>query len=121
MELKTYQIKDLKEKPYFVEHIRWDISPKVFVSPHISSGDSTTVTVDTTYGYMLYVDLVYDKPAIIIMQLKELMSNTIGYIDEAPEDLLKEAMQCTTSECVAGMYPLTEELETWLKEQMGVD
>ncbi|KPK01765.1 MAG: hypothetical protein AMK71_04425 [Nitrospira bacterium SG8_35_4] len=118
--MNATSILELKQQPYFLEHVRWDITPKVFLSPKVTAQDGSVATIDTSYGYMLYVDLVDEKPAIIIMQLKELISKTVSYIDEAPEELLREAMQCAGKECIGGMYPLTEKLETWLKKELGL-
>jgi hypothetical protein len=114
-------INELKESSYFTEHIRWEITPRVFISPQVKDDDGSQVAVDTSYGYMLYVDLINEKPAIIVMQLRELISKTVGYIDEAPEDMLQEAMKCADSECISGMYPLTEKLEGWLKNELGLN
>lgn len=118
--MNATSISDLKKQQYFVDHVRWEITPKVFISPKVISEDGSTATIDTSYGFMLYVDLVDDKPAIIIMQLKEIISKTVSHIDEAPEDLLNEAMQCSDKECVSGMYPLTDKLEKWLKNELGL-
>jgi len=118
--MNATSLDELKKHPYFLEHVRWEVTPKVFVSPKVTREDGSVATIDTSYGYMLYVDLVNDKPAIIIMQLKELISKTVSYIDEAPEELLREAMHCSNNECVGGMYPLTESLEKWLKKELGL-
>jgi len=118
--MKATSIRELKNQSYFLEHVRWEVTPKVFLSPKVTSEDGSVATIDTSYGYMLYVDLVDEKPAIIIMQLKELISKTVSYIDEAPEELLSEAMHCAGKECIGGMYPLTEKLENWLKKELGL-
>ena len=118
--MNSASIQELKQQVYFVEHIRWEVTPRVFLAPKVTSKDGLVAVIDTTYGYMLYVDLVDEKPAIIVMQLKELISKTVSYIDEAPEELLREAMQCSDKECVGGMYPLTEKLENWLKQELGL-
>ena len=90
------------------------------MDPSSSPPDESGKAVDITYGYMLYVDIINDIPALIVMQLKPLMSKTVGYITDIPENLLREAMQCSDSVCVAGMYPLTEKLEAWLKNEFGL-
>ena len=118
--MEATTISELKQQPYFLEHVRWEVTPRVFLSPKVTSDEGFVATIDTSYGYMLYVDLVDEKPAIIIMQLKELISKTVSYIDEAPEDLLREAMQCADKECICGMYPLTGKIENWLKKELGI-
>jgi hypothetical protein len=115
MELVTIDI--LKNSPSFAQDIRWDVTPKIFME---SSSGPGSDPVDITYGYMLYVDLMFDKPALIIMQLKRVVSKSVGYVTDIPEELLKEAMNCTGPECVSGMYPLTGSLQEWLKKELGV-
>ena len=110
-------IDKLKNNKYFLENIRWDVTPKIFLETRAPSGEK----VDTTHGYMLYVDIVNKKPFLVIMQLKNMVSNTVGYIADVPEDLLKEAMNCTATECISGMYPLGERLENWLKKEFGLN
>ena len=90
------------------------------LSSQITNAHGNTEPVDTTYGYMLYVDLVHEKPALVIMQLKKVMSKSVGFVYDIPEHLLKESMNCTSSECIAGMYPLADSLVDWLKKEMGL-
>jgi hypothetical protein len=68
---------------------------------------------------MLYVELVDEKPAMVIMMLKPIVSKTVGYIDDIPGELLRESMNCASDECVQGMYPITGKLEQWLKKEFG--
>jgi len=110
-------IDKLKNNKYFLANIRWDVTPKIFLEPRSPSGEK----VDITHGYMLYVDIVNGKPVLVIMQLKNMVSNTVGYIADVPEDLLKETMNCTATECVSGMYPLGERLDKWLKKEFGLN
>ncbi len=110
----------LKKSKYFIENIRWDVTPKVFLSPKSTSENVSKKSIDTTYGYMLYVDFINEKPVLVIMKLKYVISQTVGYVDDIPEDLLREAMRCTETECVAGMYPLSEKLKDWLKKALGL-
>ena len=116
--MELLNIEDLKKSKFFLENIRWDITPKLFVDP--SSSGKKEAAADISHGYMFYVDLINDRPAIVVMQLKYAFSKTVGYIYDAPEDLLKEAMNCTDSECVVGMYPVTHDLEDWLKKAFGL-
>ena len=117
--MELLNIEELKKSKFFVENIRWDITPKIFVDPS-SAGEKPGDSADLSKGYMFYVDLINDRPAVVVIQLKYAFSKTVGYIYDIPEDLLKEAMQCTDSECVVGMYPVTDKLADWLKHAFGV-
>ncbi len=114
--MTNISINEIKENPDITEKIRWEVTPAIFLNPKSASNGP----VDITYGFMLYVDLVNDKPQLFVMQLKELVSKTVGVVTDAPEDLLREAMNCTEQECVAGMYPLGEKFITWLKKEFGI-
>jgi len=114
--MEEITLEQLKNSRHFAEGIRWEVTPKIFLNPNSPSGEP----VDLSYGFMLYVDLVNERPALIIMELKPIMSKTVGYVFDIPEDLLKESMQCAASECIGGMYPLSEKLEGWLKNKFGL-
>ncbi len=121
MECYNYTISKLKESEKFLKNIRWDITPKKFLASDASLQESgQDKSEDSMIKYMLYVDLVYDKPALMIMRTRGAMSKTVGYVEDVPEGLLKEAMGCNTEECVSGMYPLTKELEAWLKKELEI-
>ena len=117
--MELLNIEELKESKLFLENIRWDITPKIFVDPS-SAGKASGEAADISHGYMFYVDLINDRPAVVVMQLKYEFSKTVGYIYEIPEDLLREAMHCADSECVVGMYPVTDKLAEWLKQAFGI-
>ncbi|GBE06878.1 MAG TPA: hypothetical protein ENG95_03030 [Nitrospirae bacterium] len=119
MQIKYYSINDLKVFKDFRDNIRWDVTPKIFMQPRFTKqedGSAVKVNID---GYMLYVDMVSDKLTLGIMRNTPSMSDTVGYLEDIPQDLLKEALNCT-EECVAGMYPLTKDLEAWLKKELGL-
>lgn len=115
--MELLSLDKLKTSKEFTENIRWDITPKIFLSPSSAPGEKS---VDLSYGYMLYVDIIHEKPAVFVMVLKPLMSKTAGYICDIPKNLLSEALHCTAGKCVSGMYPLTKELEDWIKKELGL-
>ncbi len=107
----------IKSTKAFTESVRWDVTPKIFLAPRTGPG---TEQIDLTYGFMLYIDMVDERPALAIMVLKPMLSKTAGYTHDIPDDMLKECMQCDTSECISGMYPITAKLEQWLKKEFGL-
>ncbi|GBD97060.1 MAG TPA: hypothetical protein ENG83_09945 [Nitrospirae bacterium] len=114
--MELLHINELKKFQGFIQEIRWDVTPNIFLNPESGSAEE----VDITHGYMLYVDVVNDIPALVIMQLKRIMSKTVGYIYDIPDELLKEALQCADTKSVGGMYPLSGKLEEWLKKEFGL-
>lgn len=122
MDWHSYRISDLKESETFIRDIRWDLTPKKFMAAG-SSLQKVGQNVSEIVGvsYMLYVDLMRNKPTLMIMKSRGARSKTVGYVEDIPEDMLKEAMGCEAGECIAGMYPLTERLEAWLKKELGIN
>ncbi len=107
----------LKVSPGFIEDLRFDITPRLFVDPKSAPGDEPA---DLTHGYMLYIDLMDKKPVIMVMQMKSIVCRSVAYITDVPEELLRESMENAGTECAEGMYPLGEELENWLKKELGI-
>ena len=116
MEPEKINIKDLREYKDFLDALRWDITPKILFEPMFQKqGGSRSLD-----GYMLYVDIVDNKPVLMVLKNKFGMSETAAYIEGVPEDLLKETTQCPADECIGGMYPITKKLEAWLKNELGL-
>ncbi|MDO8281682.1 MAG: hypothetical protein Q7U10_03500 [Thermodesulfovibrionia bacterium] len=119
--MEDISINDLKDKKEsFIDEIRWDVTPKVFMRQGQYSGKKADSGPDNIDGYMLYIDFVDDKPAVFIMKNHYSQSKTVGYIKDIPETLLQDALKLKQGESVAGMYPLSEELEAWLKKELNV-
>ncbi len=105
-----------KDSPLIIEEIRWDFTPKMFVDPSSAPGDKPA---DLTYGYMLYIDVMRDKPILAIMKMRPMMCKTVAYIVDFPEDKLQTSYQQKDA-AAEGMYPMDEELKTWLKKEFNV-
>ncbi len=119
--MEEIDINDLKDKKQsFIAEIRWDVTPKMFMSPGQHSGPKADDMPDDISGYMLYVDLIDEKPALFIMKNGFSQSKTVGFIKNIPEELLRDSMNCEEGDCVADMYPLSEKLEAWLKKEFGL-
>lgn len=110
-------IEKLKVSPGFIEDLRFDITPRLFVDPKSAPGGEPA---DITHGYMLYIDLMKERPVIMVMQMKSIICRSVAYITDIPEELLKKSMESAGIECAEGMYPLCEELVTWLKKELSI-
>lgn len=121
MGIYSYTVDELKESEKFLKSIQWDLTPKAFMSKGHSEGAAGHREADNApLAYMLYVDLLNNEPAVMIMKVRGGMSMTAGCIEDVPKDLIKEAMNCDAGECVSGMYPLTDKLKDWLKKDLGI-
>ncbi len=119
--MEQVSINVLRDKKVFIENIRWDVTPKIFVSPGFSQ---QALEYEKAEGekdkYMLYVDSIHDKHVLMIMKLRYSYSTTVAYVTDIPADLLLEAANCLPGECVEGMFPLSKKLEAWLKKEFGL-
>jgi hypothetical protein len=86
-------VEKIKVSPGFIEDIRFDITPRLFVDPKSAPGGKP---VDLTHGYMLYIELKNKRPVIMV------------------------TMESAGSECAEGMYPLGDELTAWLKKELNI-
>lgn len=116
MEPDKFNVKELKEYKDFLAELRLDITPKILFEPMFQKQGGSR----STDGYMLYVDIIENKPVLMIMKNKYGMSETVAYVEDVPEDLLKETADCPAEECIGGMYPITKRLEAWLKNELGL-
>lgn len=114
------RIEDLKRSQEFKSGIRWEITPRIFFDPIAEAGGDRDKAVDITYGYMLYVDMMEGTPALAIMQLRPLISKSVGYLPDIPTDLIQEALNCPEEQKVQGMCPLTDRLIEWLKKELEI-
>ncbi|MEF9437816.1 MAG: hypothetical protein L0922_03380 [Candidatus Mariimomonas ferrooxydans] len=115
--MEHFSFEELRQSKKFIDNIRWDVTPKILLQPRLPVSGKKAVNID---GNMFYVDIVYNRPTLVIMRNTSSMSKTVGYVEDVPEDLLKEAMKCSGEECIAGMYPITGKLEEWLKKELGL-
>ena len=115
--MEPLSIEKVKVSPRFIEDIRFDMTPRLFVDPKSAPGDKPA---DLTHGYMLYIDLQNDRPVIMVMQMKSIVCRSVAYITDVPEDLLKASIENAGTECVEGMYPLGDELTAWLKKEIKI-
>lgn len=121
MGIYSYTVDELKESEKFLKSVQWGLTPKAFIAPGHSEYKTEHGEAESAIlQYMLYVDLLDNKPTVMIMKIRGGMSQTAGCIEDVPEELLNEAMICEAEECLSGMYPLTDKLRDWLKNKLGI-
>jgi hypothetical protein len=118
---KLVSLKDIKEDPYVIEHIRWDLRPKDLMEPRCFITDEGLKTREAIKGYVFYIDTTDKKPILFLMR-----HTTVGYaetaaqIDEIPQELLLEAVEESRDRVYFSMYPINKKVEEWLKRELGV-
>lgn len=112
----------LKKNKVFMNHLRWDVVPrKIFQPRFIKPGEDRRDLINETQGFMFYIDYMKDmRPTLMVMKTYNLTSKTVGEVPEAPGDLLRGAVEREGVKDIAGMYPIDDALEQWLRKELGV-
>ncbi len=105
-----------------MQNLRFDVTPEVIFKPRFITNENECDLVQEIQGFSFYIDYLGEgeTPALMIMKNANLTSKTIGEIPEAPEDLLLSAVKRQGIKDYAGMYPIDEGVESWLKEKLGL-
>src|SRR5512147_3164035 len=106
-------LSDIKNEPFVIDHILWDMEPKQLMEPRL--------TRDVIKGYILYIDTMDKKPTLFLMRHTSAdYAETLARIDEIPQELLDEAVQENQDRQYFGMYPINKKVESWLKKEFGL-
>ncbi len=118
---KVLSLSDIKNEPFVIEHIRWDIEPKDLMEPRSLITDEGIKTRGAIKGYIFYIDTMDKKPILFLMRHTAAdYAETLARIDEIPQDLLLEAVEENKNKAYFGMYPINKKVEEWLKRELGV-
>ena len=115
-------ISRLGKNRVFVENLRFDVTPQVLFKPRFIQSDDQAHVAEETQGFSFYVEYMegfLPKPALMVMKTYCLRSKTIAQITDAPEDLLWAAVRDKGARDVAGMYPVGQALEEWIKSHLN--
>jgi hypothetical protein len=118
----TVRLSSLKNNKLILRQLRWDVTPEVLFKPRfVGIGSEKDVRLQReTDGYMFYVDSLGKKTALMLMRTISMMSQTVAEVEGAPEEMLDRAVRAEGVKSYAGMYPLSTELEEWIKAELGL-
>jgi len=109
----------IKKETFIIEHILWNVQPKDLMEPRVKITEEGTEIRDQIKGYVFYIDVMNDKPALYLMRHTAMdFGETLAKIDEIPQELLKGAIEENKEKAYFGMYPINRQLETWLKREL---
>ncbi len=113
--------KDVKDEPFIIEHVLWDMEPKCLMAPRIKTTDKGSELREPIKGYIFYIDTMGDKlQLLLIRHTAAEYGETLAQVDEAPEELLAEAVEEGKEKMCFGMCPLNDKVKSWLKKELGV-
>jgi len=118
---KVLSLNDIKEEPFIMQNIRWDLEPKNLIDPRCQQTEEGLKFREPIEGYVFYIDTMDKQPALFLMRHTSIeFGETIAKIDEIPQDLLADAIEENKGRACFGMYPINTKVEEWLKRELGV-
>jgi len=112
---------DIKNEPYVIEHIMWDVEPKGLMDPVSSMTAEGVKHTAPLKGYIFYIETAGKAPALYLLRhTAGNYAETLAQIDELPQDLLIEALEENKSKMYSGMCPINNKVKDWLKKELGV-
>lgn len=112
---------DIRNEPYVVEHIMWDIEPKDLMDPVSSMTAEGVKHTAPLKGYIFYIETAGKAPVLYLMRhTAGNYAETLAQIAELPQDLLLEALEENKSKMYSGMCPINNKIKDWLKKELGV-
>lgn len=118
---KLQGLSDLKLRPEILSGIKLDVTPKMFMEPRFSSNKEDLKKLKEISGYMFYIETQCEPNALMLMKIgKTDISQTIGKIEELPEEMIQRAIENPVYPPEQGMYAITEEIKDWLRKELSL-
>lgn len=115
-------LSNLRHNMVILRQLRWEVTPEFLFKPRfVGMGEEKDIKLaKETNGYMFYIDYLNGEAKLMLMRTIDMMSTTVGEIEDIPQDMLQRAVKAEGVKPVAGMYPISRELEDWLKAELGL-
>ena len=116
-------LEELKTHREVVDRLDWEMTPEKAVETYLEWGTGWTRRDDFVrypgQESLYFVIYEWERPAQVT-----LIRRTIKEFDEiakiwVPEEMVQRAVEDAGRKPGVGVYALTEELKTWLKESLG--
>ncbi|NTU42431.1 MAG: hypothetical protein HGA78_05165 [Nitrospirales bacterium] len=118
---KIFTLDEIKQEPFVIEHIMWDLEPKDLMEPRIRMTDEGVQVREDIKGYIFYIDNMDTEPILFLMRHTAAdFAETLARIDEIPLELLKEAVEENKPRLYFGMAPINKKVEDWLRKELGI-
>lgn len=114
-------LSDIKNNPYIIKNIKWDLEPKSLMEPRCEITETGIKYRGEIKAFMFYIDMMDKKPGLFLMgHTAGDYAETVAHIVEIPESLLSEAVEANKSKAYFNMYPINKKIEEWLKKELGL-
>jgi hypothetical protein len=112
---------EIKKRPDILTQIKLDVTPRMVMEPRFQANREDLKKLQAIAGYMFYVESQCNPPALMLLKVGRTdITNSIGRIDEVPQELLEKAITNPPEQPSHGMYAITDEIREWLKKQLDL-
>ncbi len=113
---------EIKNDPFIKEHIIWDFEPSDLMEPRCSITEKGKKYRELIKGYIFYIDTLAQKPTLYLMKHTAIdYGVTLAIINEAPDELIAEAIIEMKDRKYFGMYPINSKIKDWIRKEMGIN
>ena len=111
----------IKNEPYVIEHILWDMEPKDLMASKFTKTEHGVDKRDDIKGYIFYIETAGKEPILFLMRHTAVeFGETMAQINDIPTELLREAVEENKDKHYFGMHPINNTVKAWLKKELGV-
>jgi len=115
------RLKDIKRRQDILSNIKLDASLPLIMKPRFQMSKEEFEELEKNIGYIFYIETAGQKPTLMLMKVNRSdIADTIGIIEEIPEDMLQRAIDNPVHPPVHGMYGITEEIKEWLRRELNL-
>jgi len=114
-------LKEIKERPDILSKLKLHVTPRMVMEPRFHAKSEDLQKLKEIAGYLFYIESQSTPPALMLMKVGQTdITTTVGKIDEIPQEYLANAIKNPSEPPSHGMYPITEEIKTWLRNELGL-
>ena len=118
---ENLDLNGIKNEPYVIEHILWDLEPKDIMATKFTKTERGIDKRDDIKGYIFYIETMGEEPILFMMRHTAMeFGETMAKIVEVPKELLSKAVEENKDRHYFGMYPINNAVKVWLKKELGV-
>lgn len=118
---RMQRLSDIKRRPDILSNIKLDASLPLIMKPRFQMTEREFQEMYKNIGYLFYIETAGQNPTLMLMKINRSdIAETVGIIEEIPEEMLKRAIDNPVHPPVHGMYGITEEIKNWLKRELNL-
>lgn len=114
-------LREIRSRSDIRSSIKLDVTPRMVMEPRFHAKPEDLQKLKEIAGYVFYIESQCTPPALMLMKVGRTdITNTVGQVDEIPQEIIDRAMENPPEPPSHGMYPINDEIRAWLKKELGL-